>query len=259
MSMQSEPSRGAGVRKVDQVKSIFDKPEWYLKKSYNIRIRKETVQEVLRGIECKLILDIGCGDGSISFPLLCASNRLTLVDLSESMLSVARSRIPQQLVGNVEIVNADVLSAHLRAQGYDLILCLGVLAHVDSPAATIDELMRLLKPGGFIIVENTDCRHPISHMMRTYDSIRCLIRPEKYSRNRIATAEVVDRFVGHGCRLLATYRYSLLLPGMHKILSYSALYRVIRFIYGAYPYCRLSWLGNECIHLFRCSAAREAG
>jgi 2-polyprenyl-3-methyl-5-hydroxy-6-metoxy-1,4-benzoquinol methylase len=245
----------AVASKLDHVKSVFGQPEWYLRRAHNIRIRKETVQAFLKGIGVDSILDIGCGDGSISLPLLNARTRLTLVDLSESMLAIARSRIPSHVFQNVEIVNGDFLTAQLGAHSYDLILCIGVLAHVDSPSATIDEIIRLLRPGGMVVVENTDSRHPISHFLRIYDSTRDLFLRPKYARNLVSTTELQAAFVRHGCKLLATYRYSLPLPGMQRVFADSVLYKMTRFLHGAYPHSRLTWLGNEGIHLFRSDGA----
>ena len=61
----------------------FQKPEWYFTKlGYHVRVRIETVAEFLNGATLDRILDIGCGDGSISLQLLKEENRLTLLDLS---------------------------------------------------------------------------------------------------------------------------------------------------------------------------------
>jgi 2-polyprenyl-3-methyl-5-hydroxy-6-metoxy-1,4-benzoquinol methylase len=237
--------------KLDHVKAVFAQPEWYLRRAHNIRIRKETVQTFLKGVKVDSILDIGCGDGSISLPLVNARTRLTLLDLSESMLAIARSRIPLHLSANVEIVNGDFLTAELGAHSYDLILCIGVLAHVDSPSATIDEIIRLLRPGGMVVIENTDSRHPISHVLRMYDNIRAIFLRPKYARNLVSTGELQATFGRRGCKLLATYRYSLPLPGMQRVFADGVLYKMTRFIHGAHPDSRLPWLGNEGIHLFR--------
>jgi SAM-dependent methyltransferase len=52
----------------------------------------ETVQELVRLSGDARVLDIGCGDGSISLPLLTGKTSLTLLDLSAKMLSIAKYR-----------------------------------------------------------------------------------------------------------------------------------------------------------------------
>jgi predicted TPR repeat methyltransferase len=84
--------------KIDEVKSLFESPQPYLeRRRYNINIRAETVQYFLRNREFTRILDIGCGDGSVSIPLLNPQPELTLLDLSANMLSAAQSNIPSNL------------------------------------------------------------------------------------------------------------------------------------------------------------------
>ena len=74
-----------------------------------MRIRIETVREFLKNPRFGHILDIGCGDGSISLPLLTTENRLTLLDMSEGMLARAKSGIPAGLSGSVETLKSDFM------------------------------------------------------------------------------------------------------------------------------------------------------
>ena len=73
-----------------ETKQAFENPQWYFQKlGYHVRVRIETVTEFLNAAKFDRILDIGCGDGSISLPLLTNENRLTLLDMSEGMLARA--------------------------------------------------------------------------------------------------------------------------------------------------------------------------
>ena len=57
--------------KSPQVKSWFENPNQYLqRRNFDIRIRLETVQGFTKGATFGRVLDIPCGDGSISLPLL---------------------------------------------------------------------------------------------------------------------------------------------------------------------------------------------
>ncbi len=237
--------------KTEQVRLVFEQPHWYLKNRCNIRIRAETVREFQKDAEFESILDIGCGDGSISLPLLSPQNRMTLVDISNAMLAIARSNVPAGVRGNVEIVNEDFLAVKFNDRSYDLILCIGVLAHVDSPSGVISKIASLSKPGGSVIVESTDSRHFVSHLVNFYDKVRDVLIPLKYSRNILSCAEVVEMFVKHGFTLSNIYRYSLPLPGVHRLFTDSFLYKMIRLTYGTATRNRNAWMGNECIYHFR--------
>ncbi|MGO9209392.1 MAG: class I SAM-dependent methyltransferase [Terriglobales bacterium] len=234
--------------RVEQVKPLFVRPDWFLqKKRYNIRLRAEIIQQFLNGEQFDSVLDVGCGDGSLSLPHLRPQNRLTLVDISEDMLAAARAQIPAELAGNVKILNNDFMGAELEPHGYDLILCVGVLAYVESPATAIARVASLLKPGGTVITENTDSSHLLSLL---YARARRVLGPD-CSLNAVPTRAVLDLYHKQGFELSAMYRYSLALPGLGSILSQPQLYRLVRALHGTLGSNRNKWLGNECLYCFR--------
>src|SRR5580692_9200767 len=97
---------------VDRVRHFFDQPENYLdRRRFDIRVRVETTEAFLKESSFTRILDIGCGDGSISVPLLSLDRSLTLLDISPNMLALARSRVPAGLMSKVAFVNEDFLTA----------------------------------------------------------------------------------------------------------------------------------------------------
>ena len=74
--------------RIEKVRTLFDQRAAYLdRRQLDIRLRRETVDRIVQGKQYSEILDIGCGDGSISMPLLNSSRRLTLIDISSGMLS----------------------------------------------------------------------------------------------------------------------------------------------------------------------------
>lgn len=234
------------------VRSFFDVPSRYLgARQYNIRIRCETIREFLQSSRPESILDIGCGDGSLSVPLLTSRNRLTLVDLSSAMLSIANSRISREFRRNVYTVNNDFLAATLPQQRYDLILCVGVLAHVDDAARAITKIARLARPNATVIVELTDCRHVLTRFWRLYSRLRGLFVRERYVLNDLTWESVHREFAKRGFDLAGAYRYSIPLPGMRRLVGQDAVYRMIRALYGTSNSNRNAWLGNEVLLCFK--------
>src|SRR5580700_3501046 len=125
-------AESAMTSKLEQVKSLFEIPDKYLcPRQYDIQIRVETVQQFTENLTVDRVLDIGCGDGSLSLPLLPRCKQLTLLDLSSKMLDLARGKIPADRSRDVELINGGFLGSNLPSQSFDLILCVGVLAHVD--------------------------------------------------------------------------------------------------------------------------------
>jgi 2-polyprenyl-3-methyl-5-hydroxy-6-metoxy-1,4-benzoquinol methylase len=239
--------------KVSQVKKAYERPHSYLtRRRYNINIRAETVQAFVNNATFKRILDIGCGDGSMSLPLLTSKNRLVLVDMSSSMLSIARAGVPSELLSNVEIINEDFMTAKLESHSYDLVLCIGVLAHVDSPSALVDKITSLLAPGATLIMESTDSAHPANRFVALYHKVLRQIRGKGYAFNLISSSDVVEMLDKRRITLSSIYRYSLLsFPGMDRFIPQGFLRALIRVMYGTPQRNRNAKLGKECIYMFK--------
>jgi 2-polyprenyl-3-methyl-5-hydroxy-6-metoxy-1,4-benzoquinol methylase len=234
------------------IEQAFAQPNWYLTKTaYNIRIRIETIKEFTQDLAPERILDIGCGDGSLSAHLLTPKNHLTLLDRSKAMLDIARSRIPEQLLPRVRVINNDFMSADLDVEGFDLIICVGVLAYIRERRAFIDKISSVLKPGGTVIFECTDGKHIITHLVRVYGAIKRALVGGKFPTTARPSSELVAMSRECGLQLGKQFRYALPLPGLRRLLPQQAKYRIIRGIYGTPGGNRFAGMGNECLYCFR--------
>ncbi len=105
------------------------------------------------------LLDVGCGDGSISLQLLTSGSHLTLLDLSANMVALAKKNVPEEFSANVVVRNENFIGASFNSDPFDLVVTVGVMAHVDSPNTFLAEIRTLLRPGGSLIIEFTDSQH----------------------------------------------------------------------------------------------------
>jgi 2-polyprenyl-3-methyl-5-hydroxy-6-metoxy-1,4-benzoquinol methylase len=238
--------------KLDEVKSLFESPQPYLdRRRYNINIRADTVQYFLRNREFTNILDVGCGDGSASIPLLNPQRSLTLLDLSSQMLSIAQSQVPPSLSRNVQAITQDFLAADLAPHSFDVIICLGLLAHVDSPKAVIEKIAQLLGLTGIVILQSTDSSGFPSRLGIFYRRILEAFGRMNYRYTLTTSTQVIEMFADCGLQLSNIYRYSLPgLPGIDRIFSQRALYKAVRLAYGSPENNYNTWPGKECIYLF---------
>jgi ubiquinone/menaquinone biosynthesis C-methylase UbiE len=230
------------VTRHSDVLAFFSQPERYLSARANIRIRGNAVRHFCAGRRFTTALDIGCGDGSLSIPLLDQLDRLTLLDLSAPMLAAAKERVPRDRADDVKLVDCDFMSAWFGGS-FDLVLCMGVLAHVDDPARAVRKLCSLVAPSGTLLIQNSDAKHPIERLLRRYGSVR---NRHGYATASYATAALATDLEEHGFRIIETYRYSPPLPGMARLLSDDALYRLTLAIFGDTSN-RLASLGSECL------------
>jgi len=119
----------------------------YLANNPIIPIRARFVSELLSDLRNGSVLDLGCGDGSVSRGLLDSGNDLTLVDFSEAMLRRAQESEPRSAVGRVRYVHSDILEWSAE-RSYDAVLCIGLLALSRRPSAPWSSLRRQLNQGG---------------------------------------------------------------------------------------------------------------
>jgi ubiquinone/menaquinone biosynthesis C-methylase UbiE len=229
-------------------KEAFERPRWYLDKTaYNIRIRAETVAEFIQGVRPKAILDIGCGDGSLSVPLLSEENSLTLLDRSREMLSIAATQVPQQLMDHVRFQNDDFMDADIESGNYDLIVCVGVIAYIKDRAGFVRKLYSVLKPGGLLIIECTDSEHFVSAINRVYESIRQGLGGIGFPTVTGSSSDLLEILRKSGFILTGSFRYSLAVPALRRFASQNFCYKAIRAIYGTFANNRRARFGNECL------------
>jgi ubiquinone/menaquinone biosynthesis C-methylase UbiE len=107
------------------------------------------------------LLDIGCGPGSIALKIARRSGSLlvTGVDRSDEMVAVAqRAAATQGLASRASFLVADGNHLSFPDATFDFVLSNSVLHHLQDPVAVFNEMARLSKPGGVILVR--DLRRP---------------------------------------------------------------------------------------------------
>jgi 2-polyprenyl-3-methyl-5-hydroxy-6-metoxy-1,4-benzoquinol methylase len=232
--------------KSDAVRRVFEVPQHYLARRFNIRTRAYVVRRLLGDIRENSILDLGCGDGSISRQFLRDGNRLTLVDLSVSMLEEARRQTPEEHLPRTRFINDDLVKGGF-GEGFDVVLCVGVLAHVDSVVETIRVIAAALRRGGLCVLQITDTDSLFFKVMNVY----CALRRAKpvdqgYATNPTSAHEIEALATRHALRLVKQCRYALPMPGM-LWLSDDLLFR---YQVATLESGWLSRAGSEALFLF---------
>lgn len=110
-----------------------------------------------------LVLDAGCGDGTLSVALAEIAGRVLGVDLSREMLLLAKEKAKAADLVTVDFVQADLLDLTLKEHSFDLVICNYVLHHTPV-ATTIARLARLVKPTGWLFLQEPAC--PVSRKLR---------------------------------------------------------------------------------------------
>ena len=106
---------------------------------------------VLTGSQPLDALDAGCGTGFLSFELAARGHRVTGVDFAPAMLAEARRKAAERSV-SVRFEKADAEQLPFPSHSFDLAISRHVLWTLPHPEAAIDEWIRLLRPGGRLVV-----------------------------------------------------------------------------------------------------------
>jgi ubiquinone/menaquinone biosynthesis C-methylase UbiE len=96
------------------------------------------------------LLDVGCGAGAVLAQLVAETRPLCSVGV-EPALPLAR-----HAVGATTVVRADGERLPFAASSFDTVLFRLVLRHAPRPARLLAEAVRVLVPGGLVVVADTD-------------------------------------------------------------------------------------------------------
>jgi len=109
-------------------------------------------------------LDAGCGNGQWIeyFHRYYGYRNFTAVDFSSEMLTVARERMRYADDVQAEYLHADLEKIPVGDDTMDIVHLFGVMDHLVDPSKVLNELHRLLKRGGYLIL-NAPIRYSFCH------------------------------------------------------------------------------------------------
>jgi ubiquinone/menaquinone biosynthesis C-methylase UbiE len=99
------------------------------------------------------LLDWGCGFGQVSALLRAEGVDVVAFDVRPGLVAPTRERLER--FPEIEAhVSSDPVALPFETDSFDTVLSCGVLEHVEDPDGSLDELRRVLKPGGIFHVVN---------------------------------------------------------------------------------------------------------
>jgi SAM-dependent methyltransferase len=109
------------------------------------RLLDSWVSVIASEFERPVILDVGCGTG-INFSVLGKYGDTFSSDASEDALRFSKSR------GIEGLVRSEVESLPFGSSVFDIVTALDMLEHVDDDLAALDELLRITKERGVLVI-----------------------------------------------------------------------------------------------------------
>jgi ubiquinone/menaquinone biosynthesis C-methylase UbiE len=102
-------------------------------------------------VDCKRILEVGCGFGSFTRLVANRAAHVTAIDLSPQMIEVARERSASY--SNLEFTLGDFLQLQLPEESYDCVVTIATLHHLPVSEA-LEKMKAMLRPGGVLVLHD---------------------------------------------------------------------------------------------------------
>ena len=96
------------------------------------------------------VLECACGTGMFSVKIAPCVKSLTATDFADGMLKRAKKKCSK--FSNVLIESGDITALKYEDNSFDKAVAANVIHLLDDPKKAIDELKRVVKPGGTIVI-----------------------------------------------------------------------------------------------------------
>jgi len=118
------------------------------------RFLGEPIKEVLSAIPDARLLDVGAGTGRLSRTLLphwSVDGMVVNLEPSKAMLTIGRQMTQSE---QMPWIRAYTVPMPFQANTFDIVASLEVLEFTPDPRGTLVELVRVLQPGGWLLITN---------------------------------------------------------------------------------------------------------
>ena len=173
----------------DRIASLADET-W----NHNAHYHKYLINQI--PVQCRHILEIGCGTGELSRLLAARAEKILAIDLSPQMIRFAKER--SKLCPNIDFIEGNVMTYQLPDNQFDCIATLTTLHHLPM-TDILKKVKRALKPGGVFICFDLYQRSNLIDLF--FDAVAyptslflTLVKTGKFRPAK----EVRDAYAGHG-------------------------------------------------------------
>ncbi len=168
----------------------------------------------------KQVLEAGCGAGRFTEILLKKEAILVSSDLS-SAVEVNAENFP---VSNTHLViQADINNIPYADESFDVVICLGVIKRTPDSKKTIEDLYKLVKKGGSLVIDHY--YYDKANFFRVAPLYRRFLKKKTSDYTIPYTQKLVKRYLPWHRRFAKIKLLSVLLNRISPVISY----------YGAFP------------------------
>lgn len=152
----AERAQQVRARRAELAQAYFDRNAARWDEIRALHVSEEAVEAAMRDAlgegPFELIVDTGTGTGRILEVFADRARRLVGIDTNREMLKCARVRLEKAGLSHCAVRNADVCDLPFPDNTADAIIFHQVLHYLETPKAALFEAVRVLKPGGLLLV-----------------------------------------------------------------------------------------------------------
>ena len=188
------------------------------------------------------LVDVGCGDGELTVDLAASVGSVTGVDLDEDDLAAARARAVRAGVPNATFRQGDAYGLGLPDATADAVLAHSLLEALERPLDALEEMARILRPGGVVGVAAVEygglvLAGPRPELLRAFYDIR----------EQLWLREGADPYLGRRLRGLLAQSGFERIEATTKSLSYGTPELVSEFGLDRAEDCRDEWYAATAV------------
>jgi SAM-dependent methyltransferase len=205
----------------------------YHKKKYQWEIYEGLLRKEIRGLAAGAgVLDVGGGVGRAAVPLAGRALDVTLVDVSPRALSAAWGHLSLLGCGGYDFALSDASGlGFIGDRTMSAALAIEVLCYVEKPEAALSEMVRCVRPGGWVAfsVENklgalaADRHLELSERLNLLKGNQALVDGSLYVRY-FSDEELLDMACGAGLKSVRLVKCHYVADGLLNDLARDGVY-----------------------------------
>jgi 2-polyprenyl-3-methyl-5-hydroxy-6-metoxy-1,4-benzoquinol methylase len=98
-----------------------------------------------------VVLDYGCGTGTVSCEIAHYVKEIHAIDISSKMIEIAKEKAADKKIENITFSQTDIFDEKHKKESFDRILAFNMLQTIPKPKDVVQRIDELLKPNGLFI------------------------------------------------------------------------------------------------------------